>query len=68
MTHADKIRNMTDDELTEFINHITLSCYCCAQDKAAYGVEVDESKPHCVFGRCTGKREIAEWLKEECKE
>ena len=31
MTNADKIRNMTDDELTKFIDHITLSCYSCAK-------------------------------------
>lgn len=67
MNNAERIRNMTDDELTEFIDHITLSCYSCAQDKA-YGMKVDERKPHCVFGRCTGKKEIAEWLKEESKE
>ena len=66
MTNADRIRSMKDDELTEFIDHITLSCYSCAQDKA-YGMKVDERKPHCVFGKCTGKGEIAEWLKQEWK-
>lgn len=63
MNNADGIRSMTDDELTEFIDHITLACYCCAQDKAN-GMKVDERKPHCIFGRCTGKKEIADWLKE----
>lgn len=67
MTNADKIRNMTDEKLTEFIDHITVSCYCCAQDREA-GMGVDESYPHCIFGKCTGKKEIAEWLKEESKE
>ena len=64
MTNAERIRSMTDDELTEFIDHITVSCYSCAQDKA-YGMKVDERYPHCVFGKCTGKKEIADWLKEE---
>lgn len=64
MVNADKIRNMTDDDLTEFIDKVTRSCFSCGQD-LYWRKKVDEKKPHCVFGRCTGKKEIAEWLKQE---
>ena len=66
MTNADKIRSMSDTELTAFIDHITVACYCCAQDRAN-GMSVTDRKPHCVFDKCVSKTELEYWLKQESK-
>lgn len=52
-TNADRIRNMTDEELAEFINR-KIACDCC-------------SAKHCNSDeRC--EVDILQWLKSEVKE
>lgn len=63
MTNADRIRNMTDEELAEFIDRLTSTCLV-----DALGVEVEDcGKKECKqckieFGS------IKEWLQAEVKE
>ena len=53
MTNADRIRSMSDEELSEFINALTV-CDCCSYD--GIGAEYNNS-PKCRKG-------VFEWLKK----
>lgn len=66
MTNADRIRNMSDEELCQFIR--------CARCDALYGSEC-EQQPYCkgMLGeRCTSvgrmDKGLFKWLKAEVKE
>lgn len=60
MTNADRIRNMTDEELAEFVENVSdalASCEYCIP--ISYGVD----------GCCTGgyRNGVLNWLQEEAK-
>lgn len=55
MTNADRIRNMTDEELAKFI-YEQADCFCAAR----YGV--------CIKDEDTCRAAWLKWLKEEVKE
>ena len=66
MTNADRIRNMTDEELTQFIK--------CARCDALYG-STCEQQPYCegMLGKTCNAVEridkgLLEWLQAEVKE
>lgn len=53
MNNANRIRNMSDEELAEFINTKT-ACDCCSAKPC-------KSEEHCTV-------DILQWLKSEVKE
>ena len=60
MTNADRIRQMTDDELAAFIDIYNIEDIC--KTRCAVGNYYDcMSSEHC-------KKHILEWLKQECKD
>lgn len=56
MTNADRIRNMTDEELAEFLlsDDYYIDCTNCKEPENEYGL--------CV-GKC--ENELVRWLKSE---
>lgn len=56
MTNAERIRNMSDNELAAFLDEIG-SCIVCAW----YRVECEKHDKNCEHG-------IIEWLKQEVDE
>ena len=62
MTNHEWLHTLSTEQLAEVLNKMTLSCYICGQDS------YNENPRHCIFGRCTGKEDIAEWLKQPHKE
>ena len=62
LTNEEWLRQANTEQLAEVLNKMTLSCYICGQDG------VREDARHCVFGKCTGKEDIEEWLKQPHKE
>ena len=61
-TNEAWIKQCTAEQLAELLDKMTLSCYICGQDG------YNENPRHCIFGRCTGKEDIFEWLKQPHKE
>ena len=60
MTNADRIRNMTDDELAEFLTGDVLTVVDCC----------DCDEPENEYGSCIGdcKKHYLKWLQAEVKE
>ncbi len=62
LTNEEYLKSCTTEQLAELLDKMTLSCYICGQDG------YNENPRHCIFGRCTGKEDIFEWLKKPHKE
>lgn len=60
MTNGEKIRNMTDEELAEFLFVALYDCRCCPIRKFC-----DETRPKMPIVNC--KSVIKIWLKSEVK-
>lgn len=60
MTNADRIRNMTDEELAEFLTGDVLTVVDCC----------DCDEPENEYGSCIGdcKKHYLKWLQAEVKE
>ena len=60
MTEEEWLRTATTEELVQAIHLMTTCCYVCGKEGVDY--------KRCYFRKkCTGPKEIAEWLKEEHK-
>ena len=62
LTNEESLRQCNTEQVAELLDKMTLSCYICGQDG------YNENPRHCIFGRCTGKEDIFEWLKKPHKE
>lgn len=62
MTNADRIRNMTNEELVVFLDGFSSQCIECAE------YEKNESCPIYKEGRYCRPQEIMEWLQQPAKE
>ena len=62
-SRGGKIREMTDERLADFLQKVTLACYCCGKDG-----RIDTKPTHCLFGTCTGPAEMLAWVKGEADE
>lgn len=64
MTNADKIRNMTDEQLSEFLSD-RFDCDVCP---CSYIEEID----NCIYCECTNGNTcvqvLLDWLKQEAKD
>ena len=60
-TNEEYLRSCTTEQLVHVIHLMTTSCYVCGSDGVDY--------KRCYFHKkCTGPKEIEEWLKEPHKE
>lgn len=60
MTNEEWLRSATTEQLVHVIHLMTTSCYVCGQEGVDY--------KRCYFHKkCTGPKEIEEWLKEKHK-
>lgn len=57
VTNADMIRNMTDEELAEFLDRVSCGCDNCSKQKHCM-YETDDDCPQVLL----------KWLKEEVKD
>lgn len=58
MTNEEWLRTATTEELVQAIHLMTTFCYVCGKEGVDY--------KRCYFHKkCTGPKEIAEWLKEK---
>lgn len=62
MTNADRIRNMTNEELVVFLDGFSSQCIECAE------YEKNESCPIYKEGHYCRPQEIMEWLQQPAKE
>ena len=62
MTNADRIRNMTNEELVVFLDGFSGRCLDCAEDAK------NESCPIYKEGHYCRPQEIMEWLQQPAKE
>lgn len=63
-TNADRIRSMTDEELSSFLDIATVCvCFPCTRD-----INDLEHFNNCKHENGTCEKEWFEWLKEEAKE
>lgn len=71
-TYADKIRNMTDEELTEFLNEISshseFDIKICRVCKAEHNNKCTMKDNECRYDGYTNKEIIKVWLQSEVKE
>lgn len=59
MTNGDRIRQMTDDEIAEFLNDVT---DCCSDGYICEKCPLNSVGKHCnIFT-------FEKWLKQECEE
>ena len=58
MTNADRIRNMTNEELVVFLDGFSSQCIVCAE------YEKNESCPIYKEGRYCTPKDIMEWLQQ----
>ena len=74
MTNADRIRNMTDEELSEFFDKMlnqdridweSIGCFDCIYYKTHHQ---DKSRPDYACENCEFKDGLLEWLQAEVKE
>jgi hypothetical protein len=57
MTNEEYIKSCSTEQLVQVIHLMTTSCYVCGKDGVDY--------KRCYFRKkCTGPKEIEEWLKE----
>lgn len=62
VTNADRIRAMSDEELTVFLDEFSCRCICCEEDKGNKDCPIYKSGVFCL------PKEIHEWLQQPVEE